>query len=88
MIKKLLLTIICITSFAFTQKEFGKVTLPLGRVQVQKCGTGDFKRAMPRMSIHEKDIVKTLTKWEHETKLDKKRFQNTKNNLIHRLNTL
>ena len=59
---KLLLTIICITSFAFTQKEFGKVTLPLGRVQVQKGGTGDFKRAMPRMSIHEKDIVKTLAK--------------------------
>ena len=62
MIKKLLLTIICITSFAFTQKEFGKVTLPLGRVQVQKGGSGDFKRAMPRMSIHEKDIVKTLAK--------------------------
>ena len=62
MTKKLLLTIICITSFAFTQKEFGKVTLPLGRVQVQKGGTGDFKRAMPRMSIHEKDIVKTLAK--------------------------
>ena len=62
MIRKLLLTIICITSFAFTQKEFGKVTLPLGRVQVQKGGTGDFKRAMPRMSIHEKDIVKTLAK--------------------------
>ena len=62
MIKKLLLTIICISSFAFTQKEFGKVTLPLGRVQVQKGGTGDFKRAMPRMSIHEKDIVKTLAK--------------------------
>ena len=62
MIRKLLLTTICITSFAFTQKEFGKVTLPLGRVQVQKGGTGDFKRAMPRMSIHEKDIVKTLAK--------------------------
>ena len=62
MIKKLLLTIICITSFAFTQKEFGKVTLPLGRVQVQKGGTGAFKKAMPRMPIHEKDIVKTLAK--------------------------
>ena len=43
MIKKLLLITICITSFAFTQKEFGKVTLPLGRVQVQKGGTGAFK---------------------------------------------
>ena len=62
MIKKLLLIIICISSFAFTQKEFGKVTLPLGRVQVQKGGTGAFKKAMPRMPIHEKDIVKTLAK--------------------------
>ena len=62
MIKKLLLITICITSFAFTQKEFGKVTLPLGRVQVQKGGTGAFKKAMPRMPIHEKDIVKTLAK--------------------------
>ena len=62
MIRKLLLLLICITSFAFTQKEFGKVTLPLGRVQVQKGGSGDFKKAMPRMSIHEKDIIKTLAK--------------------------
>ena len=62
MIKKLLLITIYITSFAFTQKEFGKVTLPLGRVQVQKGGTGAFKKAMPRMPIHEKDIVKTLAK--------------------------
>ena len=62
MIKKLLLITICISSFAFTQKEFGKVTLPLGRVQVQKGGTGAFKKAMPRMPIHEKDIVKTLAK--------------------------
>tara|TARA_Y100001936_G_scaffold43531_1_gene42331 strand:+ start:335 stop:1096 length:762 start_codon:yes stop_codon:yes gene_type:complete len=62
MIKKLLLITICITSFAFAQKEFGKVTLPLGRVQVQKGGTGAFKKAMPRMPIHEKDIVKTLAK--------------------------
>ena len=38
------------------------MTLPLGRVQVQKGGTGAFKKAMPRMPIHEKDIVKTLAK--------------------------
>jgi len=46
----------------YGQKEFGKITLPLGRVQVQKNGTGDFKKAMPRMLIHEKDVVKTLAK--------------------------
>jgi len=50
------------STFAFGQKEFGKITLPLGRVQVQKGGTGDFKRALPRMAIHEKDVIKTLAK--------------------------
>ena len=60
--KRTLLLSISITTLLFGQKEFGKVTLPLGRVQVQKGGSGDFKRAMPRMSIHEKDIVKTLAK--------------------------
>ena len=37
---------------AFGQKEFGTVTLPLGRVQVQKGGNCEFKKAMPRMPIH------------------------------------
>ena len=62
MIKRFLFIAFCISTFAFGQKEFGKITLPLGRVQVQKGGTGDFKRAMPRMPIHEKDVVKTLAK--------------------------
>ncbi len=60
--KRILFIAFCISAFAFGQKEFGKITLPLGRVQVQKGGTGDFKRAMPRMAIHEKDVVKTLAK--------------------------
>ena len=62
MIKRLLQIILLVSTIAFGQKEFGKVTLPLGRVQVQKGGSGDFKKAMPRMPIHEKDIVKTLAK--------------------------
>ena len=60
--KRILFIAFCISAFAFGQKEFGKITLPLGRVQVQKGGTGDFKRAMPRMAIHEKDVIKTLAK--------------------------
>ena len=62
MIKRLLQIILLVSTIAFGQKEFGKVTLPLGRVQVQKGGSGDFKKAMPRMPIHEKDVVKTLAK--------------------------
>ena len=61
-IKSLLLVSTFLFSDISAQKEFGKISLPLGRVQVQKGGTGEFKRAMPRMSIQEKDIVKTLAK--------------------------
>ena len=65
MMKQLLhisLFTILLLATAFGQKEFGKITLPLGRVQVQKGGNGDFKKAMPRMPIHEKDVIKTLAK--------------------------
>ena len=41
--------ILCLCSVLYGQKEFGKITLPLGRVQVQQAGKGDFKKAMPRM---------------------------------------
>ena len=61
-IKSLLLVTTFLLSDISAQKEFGKISLPLGRVQVQKGGVGEFKRAMPRMSIQEKDIVKTLAK--------------------------
>lgn len=62
MIKRILLILFCFGTFAFGQKEFGKITLPLGRVQVQQGGTGAFKKAMPRMPIKEKDVIKTLAK--------------------------
>ena len=61
-IKSLLLVSTFLLSNISAQKEFGKISLPLGRVQVQKGGVGEFKRAMPRMSIQEKDVVKTLAK--------------------------
>ncbi len=61
-IKSLLLVSTFLLTNISAQKEFGKISLPLGRVQVQKGGIGEFKRAMPRMSIQEKDIVKTLAK--------------------------
>lgn len=43
-------------------KEFGKISLPLGRVQVQQGGTGDWIKAKPKMPVRELDIIKTLQK--------------------------
>ena len=62
MIKRILILMLSLITIVFGQKEFGKITLPLGRVQVQKGGTGAFKKALPRMSINEKDVIKTLAK--------------------------
>ena len=61
-IKSFLLVSTFLLTNISAQKEFGKISLPLGRVQVQKGGIGEFKRAMPRMSIQEKDVIKTLAK--------------------------
>lgn len=43
-------------------REFGKVTLPLGRVEMQKGGTGEWIRVKPKTSVAEKDIIKTLAR--------------------------
>lgn len=43
-------------------KEFGKITLPLGKVQVQKNGSGAWIKAKPRMAVYEKDVIRTLAK--------------------------
>ena len=60
--KRFLLLALSLTTLLLGQKEFGKISLPLGRVKMQKGGKGDFKRAMPKMSVHENDIIKTLAK--------------------------
>jgi len=61
-LKPLLFLSIFFPTLLLGQQEFGKITLPLGRVQIQKNGTGAFKKAMPRTPVHEKDIIKTLAK--------------------------
>ena len=60
--KRFILITLYLSTILFAQKEFGKISLPLGRVQVQKAGKGDFKRAMPKMSVHENDIIKSKPK--------------------------
>ena len=61
-LKPILFLSISISTLILGQQEFGKITLPLGRVQIQKNGTGAFKKAMPRTPVHEKDVIKTLAK--------------------------
>ena len=67
---KQLLHIFLFTSLLFTvafgQKEFGKVTLPLGRVQVQKGGNGDFKKAMIVNTKDMKGLCKFAAKFDSE----------------------
>ena len=52
MMKRFLFIIFFISAFVYGQKEFGKVTLPLGRVQVQKGGSGNFKKGV--LSFYDK----------------------------------
>ncbi len=41
--KRFILITLYLSTILFAQKEFGKISLPLGRVQVQKAGKGDLK---------------------------------------------
>ena len=61
-LKPLFYLTLTISSLLQAQQEFGKITLPLGRVQIQTKGTGPFKKAMPRTPVYEKDVIKTLAK--------------------------
>lgn len=42
--------------------EFGKISLPLGRVQVQSAGSSDWQRALPKKAVFVGDVIKTLAK--------------------------
>lgn len=43
-------------------REFGKISLPLGQVQVQSQGTGEWERALPNRKVYVGDVVRTLAK--------------------------
>lgn len=43
-------------------KEFGKITLPLGQVQVQSKGAGEWVRALPNRKVYVGDVIRTLDK--------------------------
>ena len=54
MMKRFLFIVFFISAFVYGQKEFGKITLPLGRVQVQQGGTGDFKKSYAKNAYQRK----------------------------------
>jgi hypothetical protein len=43
-------------------KNFGKISLPLGKVEVQSGGAGDWAKAKPNFPVKEGDIIRTLAK--------------------------
>ncbi|RMF06800.1 MAG: hypothetical protein D6762_08750 [Candidatus Neomarinimicrobiota bacterium] len=43
-------------------REFGKITLPLGQVEVQPGGTGDWERALPNRKVFVGDVIRTQAK--------------------------
>ena len=70
MVKKITLLISFITTILIVVlsanqsagKNFGKISLPLGKVEVQSNGAGDWAKAKPNFPVKEGDIIRTLAK--------------------------
>ena len=43
-------------------KQFGKISLPLGKVEVQSSGSETWEKAKPNRPVFEGDIIRTATK--------------------------
>ncbi len=43
-------------------KAFGKITLPLGKVEVQQAGSDQWQRAKPNQTVYEGNVIRTLTR--------------------------
>ena len=54
--------IVILSANQSTGKNFGKISLPLGKVEVQSGGTGDWAKAKPNLPVKEGDIIRTLAK--------------------------
>ena len=54
--------LIVVLSANQSAKNFGKISLPLGKVEVQSNGTGDWAKAKPNFPVSEGDIIRTLAK--------------------------
>jgi len=58
----LVILIVILSANQSTGKNFGKISLPLGKVEVQSGGTGDWAKAKPNFPVKEGDIIRTLAK--------------------------
>ncbi len=54
--------IVILSANQSTGKNFGKISLPLGKVEVQSGGAGDWAKAKPNLPVNEGDIIRTLAK--------------------------
>lgn len=57
-----LLLVSVLVAFRPAAKEFGKITLPLGRVNVREAGKEDWVKAKMRHAVFVKDVVQTEEK--------------------------
>jgi len=58
----LVILIVILSANQSAGKNFGKISLPLGKVEVQSGGTGDWAKAKPNFPVKEGDIIRTLAK--------------------------
>ena len=54
--------IVILSANQSASKNFGKISLPLGKVEVQSGGAGDWTKAKPNFPVKEGDIIRTLAK--------------------------
>ena len=54
--------IVVLSAHQSAGKNFGKISLPLGKVEVQSGGAGDWAKAKPNFPVNEGDIIRTLAK--------------------------
>ena len=54
--------IVVLSAHQSSGKNFGKISLPLGKVEVQSGGAGDWAKAKPNFPVNEGDIIRTLAK--------------------------
>ena len=58
----LVILIVILSANQSASKNFGKISLPLGKVEVQSGGAGDWTKAKPNFPVKEGDIIRTLAK--------------------------
>ncbi len=66
----IVLTVVAMWAFRPAAKEFGKITLPLGMVEVQLAGSSDWARAKMRQAVFANDKIRTKAKSRAEITLN------------------